>query len=239
MKIWNKTIDFYSRAKSNKWLNYFANFCRISLALGFIPSGFIKIKGERFASGLSINHPLGHYLEALYQTDFYYTFIGVAQILIAILLLIPRTVVLGAILYFPIILNICVLAYATRFEGTRITNFMLLANLFLLCWHYDHLKFLFLSKKSSTKQLGNDTPISDKFPFIFFTIVVSILIGVIIINQHIFDIRPGNAMIECMNGCPGNKSPNACEIFCNCIHEHGYPLKECLKSYTETIAISK
>ena len=71
MKIWNKTIDVYSRAKSNKWLNYFANFCRISLALGFITSGFVKIKGERFASGLYINHPLGHYLESLYQTDLF------------------------------------------------------------------------------------------------------------------------------------------------------------------------
>ncbi len=239
MKFWAKTIEYYFEAKSNKWLNYFASFCRISLALGFIPSGFVKIKGERFASGLSINHPLGHYLEALYQMDFYYTFIGIAQILIAILLLIPRTVVIGSILYFPVILNICVLAYDTRFEGTRITTFMLLANLFLLCWHYDHLKFVFLTKISTTNQLVHDTPIRDKFPYSFFAIVLSILIGVIIINQHIFDIRPGNAMIECMNGCPGNKSPKACEIFCNCIHEHGYLLKECLKSYHETIAITK
>jgi len=30
-------------------------------------------------------------------------------------------------MYFPIILNICILAYAVRFEGTRITTLMLLA----------------------------------------------------------------------------------------------------------------
>jgi len=52
----------------------------------------------------------------------YYTFIGVSQLTAALLLLIPRTTLLGAILYLPMILNIWVLTYATRFEGTRIAT---------------------------------------------------------------------------------------------------------------------
>src|SRR5215510_13801664 len=120
--------QLYDKAKRNKWLRYFTTFCRVALALGFLPSGYVKIMGERFASGLSANHPLGHYLEALHHTGYYYTFIGISQLIIAILLLIPRTALLGALLYFPIILNICILTYATRFEGTRIVTLMVLAD---------------------------------------------------------------------------------------------------------------
>jgi uncharacterized membrane protein YphA (DoxX/SURF4 family) len=127
--------------KRNKWLRDFAVFCRIALALGFIPSGVVKVIGERFTA-LPSNHPLGHYFDALHLTGYYYTFIGAGQLIAALLLLIPRTALLGAIFYFPIILNICVLTYAVRFEGTRIATLMLLANLFLLAWDYQRLKYI-------------------------------------------------------------------------------------------------
>jgi len=103
----------------------------MALALGFLASGIVKVRGERF-TGLPSNHPLGHYFDALYLTGYYYTFIGVGPLVTALLLLIPRTTLLGAMLYFPIMLNIVVLTYAVRFEGTRIATLMLLANLFLL-----------------------------------------------------------------------------------------------------------
>ena len=123
MNISTRIEQFYYEAKENIWLRYFTVFCRIALALGFIPSGLVKIMGERFTA-LSVNHPLGQYFEALHHTGYYYTFIGYIQILAALLLLIPRTALLGALIYFSVILNICILAYATRFEGTRITTLM-------------------------------------------------------------------------------------------------------------------
>jgi uncharacterized membrane protein YphA (DoxX/SURF4 family) len=133
----------HQKAKQKKSLRYFAVFIRIALAWGFLPSGFVKIMGERFTS-LSVKHPMGNYLEALHRTGFYYTFIGVLQMTAAILLLIPRTATLGALIYFPIILNICVLSLAVRFEGSFVTSpLMVLANLYLLCWDYDKLKFIF------------------------------------------------------------------------------------------------
>ena len=78
----------HSELRRNKWLRWFAIFCRIALALGFIPSGMVKVTGERF-TGLPSNHPLGHYFDALFLTGFYYTFIGTAQLITALLLLIP------------------------------------------------------------------------------------------------------------------------------------------------------
>lgn len=131
------------QAKQKAWLGYFAVFNRIALAMGFLPSGFVKINGERFTA-LSDCHPMGHYLGALFRTGYYYTFIGVLQVTAAILLLVPRTATLGALLYFPIILNICILSLAVRFEGSFVSSpLMVLANLYLLCWDYDKLKFIF------------------------------------------------------------------------------------------------
>ncbi len=216
----------YSELKRNKWLRYFAIFCRIALALGFIPSGIVKVRGERF-TGLPSNHPLGHYFDALHLTGYYYTFIGVGQLIAALLLLIPRTAFLGAIFYFPIILNICVLTYAVRFEGTRVSTLMLLANLFLLAWDYPRLKYILPFNHHRDHHVVE----TDKFPVLFFACVFAIVASVIVINAFLFDIRPGNSEIECTNGCKNSGSPNACQHFCDCIFKVGNPLSTCLNEY--------
>ncbi len=232
MSISSRLTQVYSEAKGNKWFHYFAVFCRITLSLGFIPSGFVKVMGERFAGGLSVNHPLGHYLQALYYTEYYYTFIGISQLVIALLLLIPRTALLGALLYFPIILNICILTYAVRFEGTRITTLMVLANLYLLCWDYDRIKHILPFKQvTEAGDAAMKKTLSKKFPFVFLGGVFAMITTVIVINHFLYDIRPGNSQLECTNGCPGDSDPKACEEFCDCIHQRGKPLHECLNGY--------
>jgi hypothetical protein len=140
----SSTLDrLHALAKQNSWLWLFSIFCRLALALGFIPAAIVKLMDERFASGLSVNHPMGHYLEALHTTGYYYTFIGVVQLAAAIMLLIPRTVTIGAFLYFPVILNICILTYAVRFDGSLFTApLMTLANLYLLGWNYEKWKYI-------------------------------------------------------------------------------------------------
>jgi uncharacterized membrane protein YphA (DoxX/SURF4 family) len=222
----------YDECKRNQWLRYFTVFCRVALALGFIPSGIVKVMGERFTA-LPSNHPLGHYFDALHLTGFYYTFIGVSQLTVALMLLIPRTALLGAILYFPIILNICVLTYATRFEGTRIATLMLLANLYLLWWDYARLKYILpLASSSDVGKTPNQT-MSRKFPLKFFGCAVAAVVLVIVINNLVYDIRPGNSKLECTNGCPNNALPEACERFCNCIYNVGDPFSTCLDEYSK------
>jgi uncharacterized membrane protein YphA (DoxX/SURF4 family) len=230
MKLLAKLDHLYEECRANRWLRYFAVFCRIALALGFIPSGIVKIMGGRFTA-LPSNHPLGHYFDALHLTGFYYTFIGVSQLTAALLLLIPRTALLGALLYLPIIFNICVLTYATRFEGTRIATFMLLANLYLLWWDYARLKFILPLASSSGAGTTLNPKTSGKFPLLFFGCVVAAVASVIVINQFIYDIRPGNSQLECTNGCAGNARPEACERFCKCIYDEGNALGKCLEEY--------
>lgn len=230
MKLPANLDHLYDECKSNQWLRYFAVFCRIALALGFIPSGLVKVMGERF-TGLPSNHPLGHYFDALHRTGLYYTFIGVGQLTAAALLLIPRTALLGAILYLPIIFNICVLTYATRFEGTRIATLMLLANLYLLWWDYARLKYVLPLASSSDVGTTPNQKMSGKFPLVFFGSALAVVVLVIVINNFMYDIRPGNSQLECTNGCANNARPEACKRFCNCIYNQGNPLDKCLEEY--------
>jgi uncharacterized membrane protein YphA (DoxX/SURF4 family) len=228
----NRIESLYNEAKADKWFKRFAVFCRIALAASFVPSGFVKIMGERF-TGLSSNNPLGHYFDALHLTGYYYTFIGITQIITAILLLIPRTSLLGALMYFPIIVNICVLTYATRFAGTRIVTIMLLANLFLLIWDYNRLKYILPFKQPKTDPPALKKPMGIRLRIIFFGGSSAVLAFIIIGTSYLYEIGPGNSEAECRNQCATSKNPAACEIFCNCIYSQGQPLDSCLATFNK------
>lgn len=151
----------HARAVGNRWLHPFAAFCRLALAVGFIAPGLTKLLGQRFAYW-STATPAGSYFDALYHTGAYYRFIGLAQVVAAVLLLFRRTAALGAVLYFPIILNIFVFTYALGFEEfhltTVVTTLMLLACLFLLGWEYPRWKGLLVSRVTPDSRV--DTPTS-------------------------------------------------------------------------------
>lgn len=225
---------FHANVRHNRWLGYFTTFVRIALAYAFIFAGFIKVNGERFTS-LSNNHPMGHYLEALFHTGYYYTFIGVLQMIAGILLLIPRTALLGAIIYFPIILNICILSFAVRFDGSILTSpLMALANLYLLCWDYHRWKFILPFKNSKFQGMIPDFGAKDhSFPFKFlgsvFIIMVSVTGFIFLMNQKI--IMPRNHIADCQSQCPDSSDPEACAAFCECIHNEGNSLEDCLKKH--------
>ncbi|MFI5204818.1 MAG: DoxX family protein [Flavobacteriales bacterium] len=196
----------------------------------------VKILGERFASGLSINHPMGAYLEALHHTGFYYTFIGIAQVAAAILLIIPRTVTLGALLYFPIILNIWLLSFAVRFEGSFVTSpLMVLANLYILVWNYDRLKYILPFKKFSTYGiLEKPKTYNNKFPFIFFTGVIITVGLTVLLARFGYDAMPRNSLSDCKKQFKNTKNEAAGFKFCECIHINGKPLDECLEEFKKS-----
>lgn len=234
MRLSAKLDRLHSIAKGNRWMYYFSIFCRFGLAAGFLPSGFVKIMGERFTA-LSNNQPMGHYLEALHHTGFYYTFIGVAQVTAALLLLFRRTATLGAVFYFPVILNICILSIAVRFDGSLITSpLMVLANLYLLCWDYDKIKAILPFKQLLTPA---PRPIHTPFPTLFFAgVAATVALVVVVLTQLAFDIRPRNTSSDCRLQCRDSNHQKACELFCDDIHRDGKPLDQALKKYHATIA---
>jgi uncharacterized membrane protein YphA (DoxX/SURF4 family) len=231
--------EIYDAAKSDKWLKRFAVFCRIALAVSFVPTGIVKIMGQRFAEGLPSNNPLGHYFDALHLTGYYYTFLGIVQIITAILLLIPRTSLLGALMYFPIITNICVLTYATRFDGTRLITMMVLACLFLLIWDYRRLKHILPFKQPETDPPVSIKPLSMRLRLMFFGGCFAVLAIIIFGTFYLYEIVPGNSEEECRNQCASSKNPAACQAFCDCIYKQGQPLDSCLANFDKAKDIRK
>jgi hypothetical protein len=140
MKIEHTLDDLHVSLTRRWWTQLFAAFTRCLLAVGFIPPSIPKILHRPFTAPPDSN-PVGAYFDALYNTGFYYEFIGWSQVVAAILLLIPRTSHLGALMFLPIIVNIAVLTLSVGFVGTWvITILMGLAATFLVAWEYDGLK---------------------------------------------------------------------------------------------------
>ena len=255
----SSTLDrLHAQAKGNRWFWLFSIFNRLVLALGFVPAAIVKLQDERFASGLHANHPMGHYLEALHLTGFYYKFIGVVQLAAAIFLLIPRTVTLGAFLYFPIILNICILTFATRFDGSMFTApLMTLANLYLLGWNYEKWKYILPFNRpeddiKNRKSLESDVQtqesdgipllyarfrnflkqlFKDKFPALFFAGVFAAVVICVMVIPRFYSVLPRNTYDRCLRQFKNTGRTVAGENFCSCIHKNGEPLNTCLNGY--------
>ena len=145
MEIETTLDQIHRRTIRSKFLQLFTSFVRVLLAVGFIPPSIPKITHQPFTV-LPTSSPVGYYFDALYKTGFYYDFIGWTQITAAILLLIPRTSHIGALMFLPIILNITVLTNSVGFKGTwLITIMMTAACVYLVCWDYPRWKTVLFS----------------------------------------------------------------------------------------------
>jgi uncharacterized membrane protein YphA (DoxX/SURF4 family) len=143
---------FHGTMRRTTILVVFTATTRLLLATAFLPSGLTKVRGERFTS-LGLENPVGFFFEAFYRTGGWYQVVGAAQVLAALLLLVPRLAHLGAFLFLPIIFNIWVITVAVGFRGTWvITSLMLLANLWLVAWEYDRIAPLLAARPASLRQ---------------------------------------------------------------------------------------
>jgi len=135
-----RTIDrLHAWAIRQPGLRVLTILTRVLLALGFLPSGLVKILDQPF-TGLPTSDPVGYFFAGFFSVHGFYRFVGVAQWLAAGMLLVPRTATLGAFLYLPIIANIFAITVGIgrAFAFTRvITGAMLLANIYLLFWDWD------------------------------------------------------------------------------------------------------
>ena len=156
MKLEPVLDEIYVAVTRRWWMQLFTVFVRCLLAIAFIPPSIPKILHRPFTV-LPDSNPVGHYFNALMDTGFYYEFIGWSQIIAALLLLIPRTSHIGALLFLPIIANIAVLTTSVGFSGTWvITILMSLAATYLAAWEYDRLKpIIFYDRKEKPRSFGN------------------------------------------------------------------------------------
>ena len=129
--------DLLARVRATPLLQRFTLMNRLLLAMAFLPTGLVKLTGQRFTI-LPVDNPVGFFFEAMYRTGPWWRFIGLVQVLAAVLLLIPRTATLGAVLFLPVVASILLITIGVGFGLTAvIVAGMLLAVVYLLCWDAD------------------------------------------------------------------------------------------------------
>lgn len=133
----DRLLRWLAWTRSRPWLGRFTLANRILLATAFIPTGLVKATGQRFTL-LPVENPVGFFFEAMYRTGPYWYFVGAMQVAAGILLLLPGTATLGALLFLPIILSIVLITWGVGFGTTVwITLAMLVSVAYLLCWDGD------------------------------------------------------------------------------------------------------
>lgn len=136
-----------NRLKNKILPQIFIIYTRYLIGGAFVFASLIKLKGHRFTSESGALNPIDsawHFFETMYQSGLYWKFIGMGQLLGGFLLMTQKYSKLGALINFPIILNIFVITLSYYFAYTPVlTGLMLLANLLLLIWDWNYFKILF------------------------------------------------------------------------------------------------
>lgn len=140
----------FRQLRRNKLNNWIIIHLRYLVGLAFFPSGMTKLIGHRFTN-ISTESPIGYFFEALYQSGFYWNFLGLAQITAGVLLLTQRYALLGTLLFAAILTNVWLITLSLSFKGTWIiTSLMMIAVIFLLIWDHQKLLPIVSRKKNIT-----------------------------------------------------------------------------------------
>ncbi len=181
--------NFIFRLKTFFIFQIFTIFIRYLLGVAFVWASIFKIIGIRFTPTSGENapiHSLAHLLEAMYRSGFYWSFIGWGQLIAGFLIMSQVFSTLGAVVYFPIILSIFILT--TAFESSMFwvtTSLMLSANIYLLLWDWNRLKFIIVYKPD--EYIDQSTPFSRLKIWTYTGVIlcVAILIFRIMSTRHI------------------------------------------------------
>lgn len=136
------------KLKQNRPIQICTIVLRYLLGASFVHASIFKINNIRFMPEPSANAPintLAHFFEAMYQLGFYWQFIGCGQLIIGFLLMSQMANALGAVAFFPMMLNIFIITFSFGSPNILLITFlMVLANLYLLIWDWNRLKFIVL-----------------------------------------------------------------------------------------------
>lgn len=138
-------IDLIRRSRHFLFVKLAVIYLRFLIGFAFVFASIIKIRGERFTS-IPVTEPIGYFFEALYQSGFYWNFLGWSQFISGALLMSQRFSTIGAMVFLPVILNVFMITHSIDFgSGTPlVTSLMLMGTIFLLMWDYPKWSILFM-----------------------------------------------------------------------------------------------
>ncbi|MEZ5422442.1 MAG: hypothetical protein R2682_05025 [Pyrinomonadaceae bacterium] len=178
-----------SKLKRNVILQLFTISLRYLLGAAFVFASIFKIQGIRFTPESAANAPINsleHFFETMYQTPYYWSFIGWAQLIVGALLMSQTFSTAGAVAFFPLIINIFVITISFNSPNILLITFLMMCgNVYLLLWDWNRLKFIALP---DPKNYVDDTPMFSKhkiwtFLGIFWFFIVIFLRKVVLTNH--------------------------------------------------------
>lgn len=174
-----KTVTFFKLATI--YLRYLIGFA-------FVFASIVKIKGERFTT-LPTDTSVGYFFEAMYQSGFYWQFLGWSQFIAGVLMMTQRFATIGAIIFFPIILNITLITHSVNFgSGTpTVTTLMLLGTAYLLLW--DYRKWIILFHQDHRIKLNLTTEPEDWFMNDRVWIIAGIVFVALTITPNFYSLQ--------------------------------------------------
>lgn len=127
----------FDRLRAERWAALVLVNLRLLLGFAFLPAGLKKVLGQRFTEASNVG-PFHEFLHAFHATGLFYRFVGVLQLLVALLLMTQTFGTLGALLALPIFTAITVLCWSTGalFTGVM-TTLMWLGTLLVAAWEYE------------------------------------------------------------------------------------------------------
>lgn len=124
-------------ARRKRWINLFIVNLRILLGFAFLPAGLKKTLDQPFTDPHN-SGAFHEFLHAFHATGFFYQFVGVVQLTIAVLLMTQRFALVGAFMAVPVFTAITVFCWSTSGLVTAVmVTLMLLGSLTLVGWDYD------------------------------------------------------------------------------------------------------
>jgi uncharacterized membrane protein YphA (DoxX/SURF4 family) len=142
--------DWIARCRARRSLQLIVANLRIAIGFGFLPAGTKKVLGERFTDAVNVG-PFHDFLHAFWATGPLYRFVGIVQLVGAVLLMTQRFAALGAALLLPVLSVITVFVWSTAGVPTIATaTLMLFGVISLLVWDLHKWRALFASDGQAT-----------------------------------------------------------------------------------------
>lgn len=131
------------RLRAARWANVAVVNLRFLIGFAFVPAALKKVLGQPFTDPTK-HGPFHDFLHGFHATGGFYTFVGVMQMIAAVLLCTQRYATVGALIALPILTAITVFCWSTGVVFTSVIATLMLAGIAgLLLWDRQKWRLVF------------------------------------------------------------------------------------------------